>query len=185
MQQNSCWRYKICAMLFIGTVKCVPNSFTHMQTFSTLSLATATALTERSKRTWWRRIEKGLIKRVETESVTQARVLFSDVIPLISIPVTSEDLEIILRADAGDPEAQNDVGQMFSSAGKVKSALYWLEQAARQNHPDAMQCLGRCYAAGDGVPQNRNLSLMWIAKAAAFGHLIAKCQMDSFGPNIK
>ena len=153
-----------------------------MKTFSTLSLATAAAITECSKRTWWRRIEQGTIKRVAPVSTNQARVLFSDVIPLISIPITLEDMQFILRADAGDADAQNDVGQLFSIAGKPEAALYWLEQAARQCHPDAMQFLGRCYAAGEGVPLDESLGIMWIAKAAAFGHTIAKRQLDAFCP---
>lgn len=156
-----------------------------MQTSQTVSLATATALTERSKRTWWRRIEQGVINRADKESLSQTRISLFDVLPLISIPVTSEDLKVILRADIGDADAQNDVGQMFSIAGKAKAALYWLEQAARQDHPDAMQWLGRCYVAGEGVPQNENLGIMWIAKAAAFGNLIAKCQMDAFKHNYR
>ena len=153
-----------------------------MQILPTLSLATATAVTELSKRTWWRRIEQGIIKRVETKLLTQARVLFSDVIPLISIPVTADDLEFILRADAGDADAQNDVGQLFYTAGKSEAARYWLEQAARQEHPDAMQFLGRCYAAGEGVTQDMDLSIMWIAKAASLGHCIAKSQINALVP---
>lgn len=139
---------------------------------------TASAITGISERTWWRRIEQGLIQRGSTGSGKQTRLLLSDVLQDISIPVTSEDIECIMLADAGDAPAQNDIGQMFSMAGKSKAAVYWLQQAANQGHPDAMQWLSKCYAGGEGVPVDEYLSLMWLAKAASLGHVIAKDQMD-------
>jgi hypothetical protein len=149
-----------------------------MTTSPTLSLTTATAITNISERTWWRRIEQGSIQRGSTGSGKQTRLLLSDVLPEISISVTSEDIEFILLADAGDADAQNDIGQLFSIAGKPEAALYWLQQAANQGNPDAMQWLGQFYARGEGVPTDENLSMMWLAKAAALGHVIAKSQMD-------
>ena len=83
-----------------------------------------------------------------------------------------------MRADSGDAEAQNDIGQFFAIAGQPKAALYWLQLAAQQDHADAMQWLGRCYVGGDGVPMNVNLGFMWIAKAAAKGHVIAQAQVS-------
>lgn len=149
-----------------------------MTTSLTLSVTTATAITDISERTWWRRIEQGAIQRVSTGSGKQTRLLLSDVLPEISVSVTAEDIEFILLADAGDADAQNDIGQMFSIAGKLEAALYWLQQAANQGNPDAMQWLGQCYARGEGVPPDDNLSVMWLAKAASLGHVIAKGQMD-------
>ncbi|CDS47888.1 hypothetical protein [Polaromonas sp. CG9_12] len=96
--------------------------------------------------------------------------------------MTPEDLAFVLRADEGDAEAQTDIGQLFSIAGKYEAALYWLQQAAQQEHPDAMQWLGRCYLSGEGVPKDDNLGIMWIAKAASHGHVIAKFQMNSMLP---
>ena len=149
-----------------------------MNASTTLSLTTTTAITNRSERTWWRRIEQGSIQRGSMGSGKQTRLLLSDVLPEISISVTSDDIEFILLADAGNADAQNDVGQMFSIAGKPEAAFYWLQQAANQGNPDAMQWLGQCYARGEGVPMNENLSIMWLTKAAALGHVIAKTQMD-------
>lgn len=104
---------------------------------------------------------------------------WDDVSPHICILMTPEDIAFVLRADAGDAEAQNDIGQLFSIAGKYEAALYWLQQAAQQGHPDAMQWLGRCYLSGEGVPKDDNLGIMWIAKAASNGHEIAKSQMNA------
>ena len=108
-------------------------------------------------------------------------VNLAEVAPLICVTLNREDLDFLVKADAGSADAQNDIGQLFSNAGKPKIALYWLEQAARQGHADAMQWLGRCYIGGEGVPKNKNIGFMWIAKAAAHGHVIAQAQMqDSF-----
>lgn len=104
------------------------------------------------------------------------------VVPHICIAMTAEDLAFVLRADAGDAEAQNDIGQLFSIAGKHEAALYWLQQAAQQGHSDAMQWLGRCHLSGAGVPEDEYMGVMWIAKAASHGHVIAKAQMNALWP---
>lgn len=105
-------------------------------------------------------------------------LLYSDVMPHICVPIEPDDQHIIFSADAGNVEAQDDIGQLFSIAGKHQAAFYWFQLAAGQGHPDAMQWLGHCYVNGKGVPKNENLSIMWIAKAAAHGHPIAQAQMD-------
>lgn len=142
-----------------------------------ISLDAAIVITERSKRTWWRRITDGTVTRLENDARGRAMLAFAEVASLICVPVQAYDLEMILRADAGDADAQADVGQMFSNAGKHEAARYWLQIAADQEHADAMQWLGRCYLAGEGVPKDENLGVMWIAKAAAAGHIIAQEQM--------
>ncbi len=142
-----------------------------------ISVEAAIAITERSRSTWWRRIAKGEITRVADDARGRAMLLWSEVAPQICVPMEPVDLAVVLRADAGDAAAQNDIGQFFSIAGKHKIALYWLQQAAQQEDPDAMQWLGRCYISGDGVPKNDNLGIMWIAKAAAHDHVIAQTQI--------
>lgn len=142
-----------------------------------ISVEAAIAITERSRSTWWRRIAKGEITRVADDAHGRAMLLWTDVAPQICVPMAPVDLAVVLRADAGDAAAQSDIGQFFSIAGKHKIALYWLQQAAQQDYPDAMQWLGRCYISGDGVPKNDNLGIMWIAKAAAHDHVIAQTQI--------
>ncbi len=107
---------------------------------------------------------------------------WDDVSRYLCTPISPEDLPRLLRADSGDAEAQNDIGQFFSTGGQNKAAIYWLQQAAQQDHADAMQWLGRCYVSGEGVPKDDNLGLMWIAKAAAHGHVIAQAQMNGLRP---
>ncbi|CDS48030.1 hypothetical protein [Polaromonas sp. CG9_12] len=147
-----------------------------------ISVDASIVITERSRRTWWRRISEGAVRRVDDDGRGRAMLSWDDVSSHICIPMTPEDLAFVLRADEGDAEAQTDIGQLFSIAGKYEAALYWLQQAAQQEHPDAMQWLGRCYLSGEGVPKDDNLGIMWIAKAASHGHVIAKFQMNSMLP---
>jgi uncharacterized protein len=146
-----------------------------------ISVAASVVITERSRRTWWRRIADGKVTRLADDARGRAMLSLAEVAPFICIPLDQADFNFLALADAGNTDAQNDMGQLFSNAGKPKIALYWLEQAASQGHADAMQWLGRCHIGGDGVPRNKNIGLMWIAKAAAHGHVIAQAQIqDSF-----
>jgi len=139
-----------------------------------ISVDTASAITELSRRTWWRRISAEEFTRVADDARGRAMLLWSEVEPHICVPIEPEDKEFILLADAGDAEAQDDIGQLFLMAEKYQAAFYWFQQAAQQNHPDAMQWLGHCYINGKGVPKDEHLGIMWIAKAAAQGHVIAQ-----------
>jgi len=142
-----------------------------------ISLDTACAITERSKSTWWRRIAKGNFTRVADDARGRAMLLWSEVVPHICVPIEAENQHFILLADAGNAEAQDDIGQLFLMSEKHQAAFYWFQQAAQQNYPDAMQWLGHCYVNGKGVQKDENLGMMWIAKAAALGHVIAQGQM--------
>jgi len=147
-----------------------------------ISVEAVIVITERSRRTWWRRIADAPALRAGDDVRGRAMLAFAEVQAFISVPMSNEDIDYLLRADAGDATAQDDVGQLFLNAGKHDAAIYWLQLAAQQNHPNAMQCLGRCYLHGDGVPKDENLAVMWIAKAAAHGHLIAQAQMQGLHP---
>jgi TPR repeat protein len=103
---------------------------------------------------------------------------WADVAPEISVPMDTDELVLVLRADAGDAEAQNELGQAFLRADKFKSALYWLRQAAGKDNADAMQWLAHCHVNGKGVPKDDYLGVMWLAKAAALGHVIAQTQIN-------
>lgn len=71
---------------------------------------------------------------------------------------------------------------MFGAAGRHEAALHWVQKAAQQNRPDAMQCLGHCYLTGQGVLRDEHLGVMWIAKADSHGHVIAQAQMAALWP---
>ena len=139
-----------------------------------IGIDTASAITELSRRTWWRRISAEQVTRVADDPRGRAMLLWSEVMPHICVPLEPEDQHFILLADAGDAEAQDDIGQLFLASGKHQAAFYWFGLAAEQNNPDAMQWLGHCYFNGQGVPKDENLGVMWLAKAAALGHVIAQ-----------
>ncbi len=143
-----------------------------------VSLATTIAITGLSRRTWWRRISASAVQRLENDARGRTMLCWADVMPHICISINAEDHPLVLRADAGDAEAQNDIGQRFFVAEKYAIAHYWLQQAVQQDHADAMQWLACCYVAGRGVPKDDNLALMWLAKAAAHGSVIARGQMQ-------
>jgi TPR repeat protein len=151
----------------------VPNA-----TLSVISLDTACAITDISRSTWRRRIGKENNMRATDDARGRVMLLWSAVAPYICVPIEPEDKQLILLADDGVADAQNDIGQLFLIAGKHKAAFYWFGQAAQQNNPDAMQWIGLCHVNGKGVPADENLGIMWIARAAALGHVIAQAQMQ-------
>ena len=146
----------------------------------TLSLDASVAITGISRRTLWRRVTDGTIGRCDTDGRSRAMLALGDVLGLVDVALNAEDRAMLLRADAGDAQAQADMGALFYVAGAHKAALYWLQEAAAQDNADAMQWLGTAYAGGGGgvIPQDDNLAIMWLARAAALGHRIAAYQLE-------
>jgi TPR repeat protein len=145
-----------------------------------LSLQAAITLTEWSERTIRRRIADGSLKcSADNEAHYKTMVCFDSIKHDICIALDADDIELIKNADAGDATAQNDLALLFLEHHKPKSAVYWLELAAKQQLADAMQLLGCCYLGGNGLAKDENLAIMWIAKAASLGHSIALAQIQS------
>jgi len=145
--------------------------------FRAISLDTAIIVTDSSKRTLWRRLSEGKIARQENDGRSRAMLVFKDLLPMLCISIAPEDHELFINADAGDAEAQNDLALLFLDSDRPDIALHWLQLAVIQEHADAMHNLGNLYVKGIGVPKQENLALMWLAKAASFGHVIAEQQM--------
>ena len=145
-----------------------------------LSLQAATTLTEYSVRTIRRRLADGTLQcAADNGAYHKTMIRFDSIKPDICITLTPEDIKLIKSADAGDAAAQNDLALLFLEQNKPKSAVYWLELAAKQQVADAMQLLGCCYLKGNGLSKDDNLAMMWIAKAASLGHSIALAQIQS------
>jgi TPR repeat protein len=142
-----------------------------------VSIPAVIAMTGRSQRTWWRRIEDGTIQKLKPDARGRARVALEDVLELVDCGVPPEDMALLAQADAGDAEAQSDIGEMFISSGRHEAGRYWLALAAEQGHANAMQCLARCYLSGEGAAKDENMAIRWLADAAARGHFIARAQM--------
>ena len=162
-----------------------------------ISLNTAAILTGRSMRTWQRRIEEGLVPRLGDGR--GALVPFSAVRPALAVDLSDEDVQMLVRADQGGAAAQADVGALFALAalqeakgrpaaplnrgggggggGSIMAAMHFLTQAAGQGEADAMHWLGMLHAAGLCEGDGQALALMWVAKAAAHGHVIAQRQL--------
>lgn len=147
-----------------------------------ISLEAVVAITELSKRTWWRRIAEHRVHRLPNDAAGRTQLMFEDINMFICTALDHDEKELLLLADSGHAQAQNEVGLLFLAAGKSKVAVYWLRTSADQGEPDAMQHLGQCYAAGDGVSKDINLSLMWISRAAACGHAVASSQIAGLLP---
>ena len=145
-----------------------------------ISIATAITLTGWSKRTLWRRISDGTLKREDDKDPedNKAKIHLGTIKLHICIPLEPEDFDLIESADAGEVEAQTDLALLFLVNKKPENAVYWLELAVKREYASAMYLLGRCYTDGNGISRNENLGIMWIANAASRGHVIAQGQMQ-------
>ena len=88
------------------------------------------------------------------------------------------DLELkklIEKANAGDPEALNNLGDRYYcgcdylSEDKVKAAELY-RKSADQGYAEGQYHLGMCYYFGKGVPRDRAEAVKWFQKAALRGH---------------
>ena len=144
-----------------------------------ISLAAAISLTDWSESTFRRRFSDGTVTREPGSSGGKSMIHFRCIAAHLCIAFTTDDLSIVAKADAGDHNAQNEVGLMFLENGKPKSALYWFDAASKQGNADAMHWLGRCYLNGDAVTKDDNLGFMWLSRSAASGHVISMAQMQA------
>lgn len=145
-----------------------------------VSLQAATTLTEWSERTIRRRLADGSLKcAADNGTYYKTMICFDSIKHDLCVALDPDDIKLIENADSGDASAQNDLALLFLENNKLKSAVYWLELAAKQQVADAMHLLGRCYLEGKGLAKDDNLAMMWIAKAASLGHSIALAQIQS------
>lgn len=150
---------------------------------NSISLDAVAALTGMGRSTLWRKAADGVLAKGDKDARGRATLALSDVLGLIrdstGVPFSDDDVAVLLQADAGDAEAQADIGALLyvHAGGGREAALHWLRAAAEQGSAEAMQWLGTAHAAG-GTERDEQLAVMWIAKAAALGHPIAKRQLE-------
>ncbi|MEM7172818.1 MAG: tetratricopeptide repeat protein [Pseudomonadota bacterium] len=81
-------------------------------------------------------------------------------------------------AEAGDPEAQFDLGVLYLRGDGVEqdaaTGAAWLQKAADQGFANAQMNLGLMYQKGDGVPQDDAQAARLFEAAAAQGHAQAQ-----------
>jgi TPR repeat protein len=82
------------------------------------------------------------------------------------------------RAAAGDAEAQYRMGMMARFGWGMEkdsaAAVRWLDEAARQNHPQSQAELGTMYRLGRGVPEDPKKAAQLLTAAAGAGVGIAQ-----------
>lgn len=82
------------------------------------------------------------------------------------------------KAEAGDAEAQFQLGQMYALGHGFKqnfnSAIEWYEKAAVQGNAKARTALGILYYYGVGVEEDKEKAGEWFEKAAAQNNPIAQ-----------
>ena len=95
--------------------------------------------------------------------------------------VSSKDPAVILpdfnqtkpKAEGGDPEAQNSLGEIYAEGKQVRSdyveAANWYRKAADQGLAKAQHNLAVLYDIGQGVPQDESEAAGWYLKAAEQG----------------
>jgi hypothetical protein len=91
---------------------------------------------------------------------------------------TPEIDAVRVRAEAGDAEAQNDLGVRYANGDGVPQddaeAVRLYRRAADQGHARAQNNLGFMYATGRGVPQDYAEAVRWFRLAADQGHADAQ-----------
>ncbi|CCK76684.1 hypothetical protein OLEAN_C25080 [Oleispira antarctica RB-8] len=91
--------------------------------------------------------------------------------------------DILNRAEAGDSEAQKDVGNYYLNGNVVtkdaSKAIEWYKKSALQSNPKAMFNLGHLYNFGIGVEKDNNVSFFWTEKSAQLGFPRAQYMVGS------
>lgn len=87
--------------------------------------------------------------------------------------------QLIEDAKGGDREAQYTLGHLYlkgrgGMANDADSAIFWLEQAARQGHQDGAFDLALLYLEGVQVEKDTAQALVWLEQAAGAEHLYAQ-----------
>ena len=91
---------------------------------------------------------------------------------------------LFARARAGDPAAQNALGEKFENGEGVArdptAAARWYRLAAEQGYAAAQLNLGVLYENGEGVQRDLREAVRWYAQAAAAGEVVAQLTLGLF-----
>ena len=78
--------------------------------------------------------------------------------------------ELLVGAEAGDPDAMYHLAQRYRKGREVPQdlprAVDWLLRAADLGHAHAQSSMGVRYYYGEGVPKNHRLALKWYLAGA-------------------
>jgi hypothetical protein len=97
------------------------------------------------------------------------------------LPTAADLATIRERANAGDAQAQNLLGNMYVVGKNLPqdyaTARGWYEQAAAQGDAMAQYNLGLLYANGQGMPRDYATARQWWEQAAAQGNAMAQSNL--------
>jgi TPR repeat protein len=95
----------------------------------------------------------------------------------ISPIITSDVTGLRQKADAGDPQAQDALGEAFYQHNEYATAVSWFRKAAEQGVANSQWRLGTMVLGGKksltkdtAVERNAGEAVMWFFKAASQGH---------------
>lgn len=90
----------------------------------------------------------------------------------LASPAQADDA-LMQAAQAGHPQAQHDLGEMYELGNGVaadeREAVRWYEKAAQQGHIQAQVALGMLYGAGSAAVRDDAKARHWLNKAAKAG----------------
>ena len=116
------------------------------------------------------------VRRHVLTTVAVAVLSLSVLGPLVQAqdtPSAQELADLRARAEAGDADAQTNLGFMYGNGDGVPQdhaeAIAWFRLAAEQGHAVAQFALGLLYSVGVGVSQDYAEAVAWVRLAAEQG----------------
>ena len=104
------------------------------------------------------------------------------------IDLRNSNLALLQReANAGNSEAQFQLGRMYDSGDKLerdrKKAITWYTSAANQGHAESQYRLAIAYLYGIGVTRNVANGESWLTKASQQNHAVARDMLPIYLAN--
>ena len=148
-----------------------------------ISTQTAALLTGKTIRTIHNWLESGSIKgkAIEAGHLPGGQLVRIDVSSMaeqIPTELTSEFIESVKNAEAGDAQETTNVATYFYKPDTYKIALNWFELAAKRGNADAMNWLWDSYYHGYGVEPDFAVAIQWLGKAAKQGSMMAQATVE-------
>lgn len=111
--------------------------------------------------------------------------VFADPITPDEIKYVKEKIEAQkIKAQQGDPEAQNELGMYYKSGIYEKEnlveAVKWFRMSAEQGNADGQYCLGIAYYKGEGVLKDVDEAFKYIKKSAEQGLSVSQSWLGIF-----
>jgi tetratricopeptide (TPR) repeat protein len=87
--------------------------------------------------------------------------------------LAEKDYREALRLDSGSTWARATLGMLLVSRGDGEEGVALCREAAREDEPNALQCLAYAYKTGRGVPADPAQVVHWLERAASAGQTAA------------